>query len=210
MDPKNLDLLVLQVAVIFLPGIIWARLDVSYAAKVKPSETEFILRAFLFGLTVYAIEFILYSLCGWQFTMADLGGLATKEVISRQIAWEVLWAVLISIVLSICWLYAATHKLLTRFLQFINATKKYGDEDVWDFVLNSGETAVGYVHVRDNETGYVYTGWIDTFSETDRLRELVLLEVIVYNLDGVKQYEMPRLYLARAPDNINLEFPYKD
>jgi hypothetical protein len=205
-----LDLLILQLAVIFLPGIIWARLDMSYAAKVKPSETEFILRAFLFGLTVYAIEFIFYSLCGWQFTMADLGGLATKEVISRQIAWEVLWAVLISFVLSICWLYAATYKLLPRFLQFINATKKYGDEDVWDFVLNSGNPAVEYVLVRDHESGYVYAGWIDTFSETDKLRELVLLKVIVYNLEGVRQYEVPRLYLARAPEKMNLEFPYKD
>jgi len=31
-----------------------------------------------------------------------------------------------------------------------------------------------------------------TFSESDRLRELVLSRVFVYNLDGIKLFEVPR------------------
>jgi hypothetical protein len=98
--------------------------------------------------------------------------------------------------------------LLTRFLQLIGATKKYGDEDVWDFTFNSRDTAVEYVHVRDFANQCVYAGWVNTFSETDRLRELVLLDVIVYDFDGQELYRVPRLYLARAPDSIHIEFPY--
>jgi hypothetical protein len=208
MDDVDVNLLLVQLAVIFLPGIIWARLDATYAAKVKPSELEFVVRAFIFGLAVYGVEFLLFTWWGWPFAVIDLAAAGSKEVVTAQIAHEVIWALGISVVLAVIWLYASTYKFLTRFLQWAKATKKYGDEDVWDFTLNSGATAVEYVHVKDFENGFIYAGWVDTFSESEKLRELVLLRVIVYNLDGIQQYETPRLYLARAPEKINIEFPY--
>ena len=45
----KIDLVILQFAIIFLPGLIWAGLDSRYALKSKPSEFQFLLRAFLFG-----------------------------------------------------------------------------------------------------------------------------------------------------------------
>lgn len=204
----KVDLLILQLAIIFLPGIIWARLDTSYAAKIKPSETQFLLRTFLFGITTYAVEFLIFAAIGRPFRMADLTDAATREIVSWEILLEVLWALLIGIVLSIIWLYAARYKLLTRFLQRIGATKKYGDEDVWDYTFNSKDAAVEYVHFRDFENECVYAGWVNTFSETDRLRELVLLDVVVFNFEGEELYRTPRLYLARPPDAIHIEFPY--
>jgi hypothetical protein len=169
----DVNLLLIQLGVLFLPGIIWVRLDASYAAKVKPSEVEFFLRAFIFGLVVYAVEFILYALLGWSFTMADLAGAATQDVVIITIVHEIIWALAISVVLSVLRLYATRYKFLSWVLQTIGATKKYGDEDVWDFTFNSRAVAVDYVHVRDFENGYVYAGWVNTFSETNKLRELV-------------------------------------
>jgi len=205
----KIDLLILQLAVIFLPGIVWAHLDASYAAKVKPSEGEFLLRAFLFGITAYAVEFLIYTAIGRPFSMADLSEASTKEIVSRDVLFEVLWAVAIGAVLAVAWLYLARYKLLTRLLQLIGATKKYGDEDVWDFTFNSNDAAVEYVHFRDLEHRFVYAGWVNSFSESDKLRELVLLDVIVYNFDGEELYGTPRLYLARSPDAIHIEFPYR-
>jgi basic membrane lipoprotein Med (substrate-binding protein (PBP1-ABC) superfamily) len=86
----RVDLLIVQLAVIFLPGIIWARLDAGYAAKVKPTDVEFFLRAFLFGISTYAVEFLVFSAFGWSFSMADLADAATREVVSGQVlqsAW---------------------------------------------------------------------------------------------------------------------------
>ena len=204
----KIDLLILQLAVIFLPGIIWARLDASYAAKVKPSEVEFFLRAFLFGITTYAVEFLLFAALGWQFKMADLTDAPTKEVVSGDILHEVLWALGIGCLLAIVWLYVSRYKLLTQFLQLIKATKKYGDEDVWDFTFNSRDIAVEYIHFRDFDNKCVYAGWVNTFSETDKIRELVLLDVIVYDFEGGELYTTPRVYLARSPESIHIEFPY--
>lgn len=204
----RVDFLILQLAVIFLPGIVWARLDASYAAKIKPSEGQFFLGAFLFGLTTYAVEFVIFTAMGRPFLMAALADAGTREVVSRDILLEVVWALLIGIVLSIVWLYAARYKLLTRFLQRIGATRKFGDEDVWDYTFNSKDVAVEYVHFRDFESECVYAGWVNTFSETDRVRELVLLDVVISNFDGQELYRTPRLYLARPPDAIHIEFPY--
>ena len=204
----KIDLLILQLAIIFLPGIIWASLDAAYAAKIKPSEAQFLLRTFLFGIVTYAFEFLFFTAFHQPFRMAELADASSHEIVGRDVLLEVLYALPIGGSLAIIWLYASRFKILTRVLQFIGATKKYGDEDVWDFTLNSGDVAVGYAHVRDFEHKYVYAGWVNVFSETDRVRELVLREVIVYDFEGQELYRTPRLYLALPPDAIHIEFPY--
>jgi hypothetical protein len=204
----KLSLLVIQIATIFLPGIIWARLDAAYGVKGKLSDTEFLLRAFIFGIVTYAATFVIFSLLKVPFAIVNLDDHAKGALVTTQIAWEVIWAICVSFVLSILWLYATTYKVLTHFLQWIKATKTYGDEDVWDFTFNSSQAEVEYVHYRDLENKIVYSGWVNTFSETDKLRELVLRDAQVFDFDGNLMFEIPLLYLARKPDNIHLEFPY--
>jgi len=204
----KIDLLFLQLAVVFLPGIIWAKLDAGYAAKIKPSDTEFLLRAFMFGIAAYAVEFLLFAFIGRRFVMFDLADATTQDMVNADVAQEVLYGIGISLILGTIWIYAATYKVTSRFLQIIKATKKYGDEDVWDFTFNSRRPEVEYIHFRDFENQFVYSGWVNTFSETDKLRELVLRDVVVSDFDGNALFSLPFLYLARAPDKIHIEFPY--
>jgi hypothetical protein len=205
-----LNTLILQLAILFLPGLIWSRLDAQYALKSKPTDSEFLLRAFLFGLVSYAVTFLIYSALRWEFTLVNLADLGTQSVVTRAIFKETLCATGVGLVLAVLWIYAATYKLLSRALQFIGATAKYGDEDVWDFTLNSSVPAVEYVHYRDFDKQIVYAGWVRTFSETDKLRELVLQDAEIFNFEGKLLGTAPLLYLSRAPDNIHLEFPYGD
>jgi hypothetical protein len=205
----KIDVLILQLALLFLPGLIWARLDARYASKSKPSDVEFFLRAFLFGLTSYAVTFGIYSLCGLEFAAVNLADVATQPVVTRAVLKEVLSATGIGFVLAILWIYLARYKILWNFLQLIGASKRYGDEDVWDFTFNSSEAIVEYVHFRDFENKFVYAGWVSTFSETETLRELVLRDVQVFDFEGKLQYETPLMYLARAPENLHIEFPYR-
>ena len=205
----DLNLLLVQLGIIFLPGIIWERLDARFAAKVKPSTWEIFVRALIFGLVVYAVEFLIYSALDQHFIPADFTEAGSKDVVTMAVAREIAWALPISLGLAVAWLYTARYKWISRFLQLIGATKKFGDEDVWDFTFNSSIPDVEYVHFRDFKNGYLYAGWVNTFSETNRLRELVLLDVIVYDLDGNQKYTTPRLYIARAPENTHIEFPYQ-
>ncbi len=204
----KIDLLILQLAVLLIPGLIWARLDARYALKKPPSDTEFFLRAFQFGLVCYAVTFLIYSILGWPFTSFDLTDAGTKSVLTSNIVYEILFAIGVGILLSILWIYSVTYKWLTLFLQNIGATKKYGDEDVWDYTFNSSSPAVEYINFRDFENKLVYAGWVINYSETEKLRELVLRDVQIFDLDGHLLFEMPMIYLSRAAGNIHIEFPY--
>jgi hypothetical protein len=206
----KLDLLILQLAVIFLPGLIWARLDARYALKAKPSDLEFMIRAFLFGVASYAVTFLVYALAGWPIHVIDLAEANSKLVISqRDIALEIALTTGTGILLAVLWICSATYRWLTRLLLWLKVTKKYGDEDVWDFTLNSGRAGVDYVHMRDFENKMVYAGWVESFSETDKLRELVLRDAQVFDFDSAMLYEVPLIYLARLPEKMHIEFPYQ-
>jgi hypothetical protein len=53
----------------------------------------------------------------------------------------------------------------------------------------------------------VFAGSVTTFSETGRLRELVLRDVEVFDFEGVLLYDVPLMYVARKPEDIHIEFP---
>ncbi|MBN9088941.1 MAG: hypothetical protein J0J01_18700 [Reyranella sp.] len=203
------DLFIVQIAILFLPGLIWAGLDSRYALKSKPSEVQFVLRAFQFGLASYAATFGVYALLGWPFALADLADASAKGILTPSIFKEVASAIGVGLILAILWLFGSNHKWDTRFLQWIGATKTYGDEDVWDFTFNSPVAAVEYVHYRDFANQIVYAGWVKEFSESEKLRELVLRDAEIFDFDGNKLFETPLVYLARSPDNIHVEFPYR-
>ena len=86
--------------------------------------------------------------------------------------------------MGVVWLFAVNNKWMARFLQKIGATKRFGDEDLWDFTFNSSEAAVEYAHFRDFDQKVVYAGFVRSFSETEKLRELVLRDVTVHDFEG--------------------------
>jgi hypothetical protein len=143
---------------------------------------------------------------GWSLKLFELEA-DSKKLIQPEIFPEIMAAAAIAIVGGVLSLYIENYKLFTRFVQRIGATKTYGDEDVWDFVFNSPSRAVSFVHFRDFEQRVTYAGFVETFSESGQLREIVLGEVAVYDFDGTEMYRVPRLYLARDRENIHIEFP---
>ena len=211
-----MNILLVQLAIVFLPGLIWAQLDVRYAQKAKPSQAEFLIRAFIFGLMTYAAVYIVYACLGKEFSTLWISQVAPNQTSPKTLSIgdfvdEVLWSLPVSFFLAVIWITGSTYKWLTRFLQFIRVTKKYGDEDVWDFTFNSSRTEVGYVHLRDFDKNISYAGWVDSFSETGKLRELLLVDVKMYDSEGNEiGDEVPLLYLARKVDDIHIEFPYRE
>ena len=192
-----------QVAVFFLPGVIWARLDQAWAQREKGTDVEFLIRSFLFGVASYVVTFVGFYLVGAEFEVLNL----SAPSLTGRLALEIACATAVGFGLGIVWLYASNHKWLAIVLQTIKATKRYGDEDVWDFTFNSEDRSVAYVHVRDFDQKVVYAGYVNAFSEGGELRELMLRDVIVYDFDGNTMYDVPRLYLAREAKGMHIEFP---
>ena len=205
----RVDIFLVQLAIVFLPGLIWAQIDAGYVAKKKSGQVEFIIRAFLFGLFSYAIVFIGYGLAGKSFSSVDIDASAQSGIVISDFVDEILSSVPTSFVLALMWAYMSKYKLLARFLIKIGATKKYGDEDIWDLTFNSSQARTEYVHVRDFDKGVTYTGWVSAFSETGRVRELLLRDAIVYDIKSENPAEAPLLYLARDESDVHIEFPFR-
>lgn len=200
--------LVLQIALVFLPGIIWATIDARFGRGVRPTDFHLIVRAFLFGLVAHGVTFLVYGALGWPYEVPKFGW-EKDSLFEARLVDEVGAAVVVASVLAIGWLYLSNYKLIVRALQLIKATRRFGDEDVWDYTFNSRDASVEYVHVRDFANELTYAGWVDVYSDSGSLRELTLRDVQVYGFDGDLKYATPRVYLARKPEDIHIEFPSK-
>lgn len=202
----NVSSLFFELALIFIPGFIWMKIHGRYGIKGEKAQFDLILNAFIFGVLSYALLYIIYRYKGWSLRLFEIET-ENKKLIQPEIFPEIIAAAAIAIAGGVLSLYIENYKLFTRFVQKIGATKTYGDEDVWDFVFNSPSKAVNFVHFRDFEQRVTYAGFVETFSESEQLREIVLSEVAVYDFDGTEMYRVPRLYLARERENIHIEFP---
>ena len=101
------------------------------------------------------------------------------------------------------------YKLINRFGKWIKLSNKYGDENLYSYFLNAKE--VEEVYVRDVENKLTYHGFVNSFSETDEIKELVLLDVVVYDYEtSQKLYSLDKIYLSKSKENLIIELPYKN
>ncbi len=204
-----IDIILVQLAIIFLPGLIWAQIDARYAAKEKPGQAEFVIRAFLFGMSTYAIAYVGYRVFGRNFSDFGIDGPGSTRLLRGEFVDEIIVSAVLSFVLAIVWIYVANYKLLNKLLLLMKATSKYGHEDVWDFTFASSGEEVEYVHVRDFNRGIIYAGWVHIFSETGKMRELLLKDVIMYDSEGHQTGTVPLLYFAKDGSDVHIEFPHR-
>lgn len=200
--------LIVSLALIVLPGLIWAHLDRKFASGARSENWFFVGRAFVFGLTSYTATYGVYGLLGWPFEVEELTRGSQGTGLSQQAIDEIVVALTLTVPLSVIWLMAKNRKWVPRALRWLGATNKYGDEDLWAYLMNSDEPAVRFVNVRDFANKVVYSGYTQFWSEEGDTREIVLTEVIMYNSDtGQELQKMAHVYLARPKDQITLEFP---
>ena len=87
-----------------------------------------------------------------------------------------------------------------------NVSKKYGDVDVWSYVMNMEKQE--WFIVRDLQYDIMYEGWIQVFSDSTENDELFMRDVKVYrNSTGDALYETPGLYLPRKREGLTIEMP---
>jgi hypothetical protein len=67
----TIGLTILQIALIFLPGIIWSGLDARYVAKKERTQFQVTLNAFVFGIVCYVVAFLTYDVLGKPFQVFE-------------------------------------------------------------------------------------------------------------------------------------------
>ena len=207
---------VFQLAVVFVPGLIWSSIVDRLCTKVSPrSEFSAVIRAFGFGIGSYFVYFAAYyAICrlgtgNWPTLLDSIKvapGAGELRVVRPQ---DVLFASMLAVVLAVVWATASNRKLFMRFMQWAGVTRKFGDEGVWEYAFNMGTASVEYVNVRDFQNKVAYAGFVKAFSEGGEFREILLDQVRVSELDsGAHLFEMPMIYLSRTRDSLHIEFPF--
>lgn len=204
-----------QLALIFMPGLIWANIDEKYGAGKPPDHVKFFVRVFLFGMSTYVALYGLYSLAALFFKELEFGHYGWAEDITNPdltaFIDEIFWSVPLSLFLSVLWLYAVRCKVLRKLLHYLNATERLGDEDLWSTILKEDKPG-DPIYFRDCAKDLIYAGWVESYSQNEDNREMVLRNVSVYKdarLEGGSTqhlFDTPRLYVSCDKNSVLIDF----
>lgn len=203
-----MDTLIIQLIILFLPGFIWLKVEETITRIKNWNDSERVVRTIFYGIVTYVVVYLAFSACGIEFSV--IKSTSDTTLFIEPYVTEIVWSIPFAIVLSVAWSKVKNGKLFLRMLQKVNVTKRYGDEDVWEYLFNSNDMETEYVHVRDFERELTYAGWVGAYSDEQNYRELYLNRVLVYDSDGVELYEVPNMYLSFKSDSLVVEFPYQE
>jgi hypothetical protein len=204
----------LRLIILLVPGIISAIIIEQLTVHQTWSQFRFILYAFILGVTSYFLSqlfcFIEAGIC-LPFAKGCNAHIMTfwtalldnkKEIELSEVLCTCGSAVLQSLIISLI----IQKKFLFKLAKKLHISDKYGDENLFSYFLNAPE--ISWLYVRDPKNNLSYLGLRDSFSETDRIRELVLTNVKVYRYNDSKfLYEMPALYLSYEIGDMIIEMP---
>lgn len=200
---ENLSSFVMRLILLLLPGIIGRIVYIKLVGKKKQKDWEDLTELLLFALISYFTYGILLSV-KIDFSPAMISNIKAFYTDGIEINWqETLWSCLLSIIIGYIASILYNYKIINRLGRFLKVTKRYGDEDVWEFFQNI--PSIEWVVVRDHKLDLVYYGLIKTYSDSDKRRELLLENVTVYKNSGDFLYETQAMYISRNQYDLTIE-----
>lgn len=204
----SLSSFLIRIIFLALPGIVASILYRRLKGKSSLKDWEDVLEILLFSLLSYAfygLGVTILNRVGWAHSTVTSFQAFSDETI--PISWpEVVIASAVGTLLAFAASALYTHKTINRIGRFVGVTKRYGDEDVWDYFHNINE--VQWVFVRDHKLDLIYFGWILVYSDSEKGRELLLRDVRVYsNSSNDLLYEVSLMYVSREPFDLTIEVP---
>jgi hypothetical protein len=197
-----------KLLILFFPGFICAYL-IDQLTVHRPREAFFfLLQAFTLGLICYFSYWVVIKgiVLIWPNAInPDVTFLKALVNTNSSFSFkEIVFVSFIAIILACIVSIASRYKVLNRTARRIGITKKFGELDVWGYMLNMED--VVWVTVRDHKNDLIYDGWVQAFSDDSKDAELLLRDVSIYkNLTGEKLYQVGAVYLSRQRDNISIE-----
>ena len=205
----SLSSFLIRIILLVLPGIASSSLYRHLRGRRTRKDWEDFLEILVFSFLCYTI----YGLVGYALSLlypaddplAAFRALTNESVqIDKPVARAIVWALVIAIPVAFLASYIDEYKIINRFGWFIKATKRIGDEDIWDYFNRSPD--IVWVTVRDHKLDLNYYGWIEAFSDSEEERELLLRKVEVYkNSTAEFLYESDVVYISRKPDDLTID-----
>ncbi len=211
----------LKILYLLIPGIISLGVMKSLGPRKPRSEFEQGLQIFIYGIACYALTGFaegiygsricdLFTVDRWKAITSHAASLATLSSGEKLDANQIALASVVALVLGCILAVVQTRSIPHRVLRRLGLTKRIGEVDIWAFALNTPDLQE-WVTVRNHETGKVYQGWIFSYSDGGDERELLLRDVLVFDLDRatgqlIEVDNVPAMYLGLDRKNVVLEF----
>lgn len=194
----------LSIILTFLPGLIAFIIVEQLTVHNEVKPYRFVIYSLLLGFACYLLYYplTLIPFLGLKFHFIQS---LSNTKISLDFK-EILVTTLLSIPLGLLVSFLINHKVLHKLGKLLKVTNKFGDLDVWSYIMNSQMPE--WVVVRDIEKDLMYEGWIQAFSDSTERDEIFLRDVKVFtNKTAQLLYETPGLYLPKKRECLTIEFP---
>lgn len=206
---------VLALILIFIPGIICYGLVAALGDKRKRDNITIFLQIFMYGVASYLILHLIIGVFPRYFerlgiNIENIHIFNPTEIEKSPVdPTTIIAATVVGIIEGIIITININYDLSVRLCRLVGLTKRFGDADVWCLLLNSKDTD-NWVTIRHKDRGHIYQGYVQGFSGGDEKRELLLVEVRVYDLETAESAgEIPVLYMSFKDEDVVLEFGAK-
>lgn len=195
----------LRIILIFLPGLIALIIVEQLIVHKEVKPYRFFLNSLILGFLCYLLYYPISLIPFFNLKFNFFQSLLDNKL--PLYFWEIFTATLLSVPLGFIVSLLINRKVLHKAAQRLNISNKFGDFDVWSYILNSD--VPGWVVIRDVENDLMYEGWIQASSDgTENNNELFLRDVKVFiNSTAQELYKTPGLYFPKKRENLTIEFP---
>ena len=204
--------LTIRLIILIVPGIIATLIVDTLTIHREWSPFRFSIYSVLLGVTSYLFDQVFLSLWGLLTPLCQYiptppsltfwsSLFNTKTPISIN---EVIVTCLCSLVLGLLVTSITHHQYLYKIAKKLKVSDVYGEQELFTQFIRAKD--VEWVWVRCKTTGLTYKGYITSFAENEKLQEIELGDVTVYNSeDSNKLYELSKIYLASSPGDFIIE-----
>ena len=211
------DYFLLKFAILFFPGLLWAKIEMAYGTMGNRNYRELLVNAFVFNIVIYTILRIAYLIIGIKFSPFDIPVTTNVDKVDItifknivEIQDEFIVAVMISLLLSLFWLRLNMMGKISIFLKWMKVSSRDRNKDVWTAVHNMNPNQPVYVQLYDIQTKLHYYGKVVAFPEDEEHRELLLQNAKVIDSNEEVVFSCPLLYIARMKSDITMFYPAEE
>lgn len=229
----DLSMTAVTLAFLALPGLVASQLYRKWRGRRQKEAWESFVEILFFSLISYSLYVIVEgaSVYAWHFfvppaqpttrpttqpagqqavagafdgLLAILYDKTTGPAVERLLITVILPTCAISVILAALASLAHSNSWVCVLGQRSHVSSRAGDEDVWEQFLNTKR--IRWVQCRDKKTGLAFYGAIKRYSDSGRIRELVLEKVkVTDSASGAFLYEAKTIYLAREASDLTIE-----
>lgn len=203
----------IRLIILLIPGAIASLIVESITIHNKWTQFRFIVSSIILGGASFCVLQVLYwafQLCrscrnGFAFENLQTWDCFFKKE-STIVPLEIFFCLIVSVVVGYLVSYLIQHKAIFKLAKRLNVSRKFGDDSLYYQYLNSAD--VDWVYVRDKTTGLTYMGQVESFSEDEKNKELLLRNVTVYSYENSDElYKLKQIYLKFNERDVVIELP---